>query len=128
MTTQLDPADLAAIADLVAVRVVERLREQDAGRPPVRGLVDANEVARRFDVSAQWVRDHATDLSAVRLGSGPKGRLRFDPVKVEAALTARSDGKRSRSPDRPRARHKSDVRPDETAGGCPLLPIRGSEA
>lgn len=126
---RLHPGDLAALADLVAVRVVELLGEQDAAeRAPARGLVDANEVGRRFDVSAQWARQHADELHAVRLGTGPKARLRFDPAKVEAALTARSDGKRSQEPDRQQRRRKRQDRVPATESGCPLLPIRRSEA
>lgn len=126
---RLHPADLHALADLVAARVVERLREEDAAaRAPAGGLVDANEVARRFGVSAQWARQHAGELRAVRLGAGPKARLRFDPAEVEEALTARSEGKRSQMPDRPQRRRKSEVRPVAAAGGCPLLPIRGPGA
>lgn len=124
------PDELNAFADLVAERVVELLHGNNAGvaGARTRALVDANEVARRFGVSPQWARQHADELHAVRLGSGPRARLRFDPVRVEDALTARSAGKRSQSPDRPQRRRRSKDRPDVTENGCPLLPVRGPKA
>jgi len=77
-------------------------------------LVDAAEVARRFNVSRQWVYEHAAALNAVRLGDGDRPRLRFDPNSVADRLNARPDRAvppRRRAPRRPRVRGE-------------LLPIR----
>jgi len=105
--------DLVALADLVADRLAARLA--GAGFPliPSAGkesapasavgavsgaatglpaLLTAAEVAERFGVSAEWVRDHADDLGVVRLGDGPRPRLRFDAETVAAALTSRAGG------------------------------------
>jgi hypothetical protein len=116
----LHPADLAALAEAVADRVVERLRD----RPPPE-LLDAAEVARRFGIGPRWVREHADKLGAVRVGDGPRPRLRFDPEKVAAALTARSQSKGSLAPDRPRHRRRSRAVPSSSRDGLPLLPVRG---
>ena len=74
----LSDADIEA----VATRVADLLRTGQASAE----LVDATEIARRFGVSRDFVYDHADDLGAVRLGDGPKARLRFDPAKVGRAL------------------------------------------
>jgi hypothetical protein len=41
-------------------------------------LVDAAAVAAALGVSRDYVYDHADDLGGVRLGDGPRPRLRFD--------------------------------------------------
>ena len=90
MSERLHPDDVQAIA----LAVVALLPEQPAATAAT-ALIDAAEVARRFGVSAEWARDHSEDLGAVRLGDGPRPRLRFDPARVSAALTGRSAGERS---------------------------------
>ena len=68
--------------DAIATRVVELLEQ----RPGAPGLVDAAELARRLGVTRAWVYEHATELGAIRLGSGPSARLRFDPDEAMAAM------------------------------------------
>jgi hypothetical protein len=50
-------------------------------------LVDAAEIARLHGKTRSWVYEHAGELGAMRLGSGPRPRLAFSPVRV--AETAR---------------------------------------
>lgn len=50
-------------------------------------LVDAATLARLLGVGRDFVYSHADELGALRLGSGPKARLRFDPDTARAALT-----------------------------------------
>jgi hypothetical protein len=119
---RLHPDDVAAIADLVADLVAERLRDTSS-----HALVDAQTIARRFGLGPRWVRDHAAELRAVRVGGGPKPRLRFDVEKVAAALTARSSSKESQAPDRPARRRWRRVQAPSTLDGFPLLPVRGPE-
>jgi predicted DNA-binding transcriptional regulator AlpA len=49
-------------------------------------MLSAAEVSRRWGVSRRWIYDHAEALGAVRLGAGPRPRLRFDPVEVAERL------------------------------------------
>jgi hypothetical protein len=49
-------------------------------------LVDAATLAVELGVSRDFVYEHAVELGALKLGSGPKARLRFDPVAARAAL------------------------------------------
>ena len=68
--------------EAIAKRVVELLES----RPVRPGLVDAAELARRLGVTRAWVYEHATELGAIRLGSGPSPRLRFAPDEAMAAM------------------------------------------
>src|SRR5215469_7825002 len=58
--------------------------------PPTDYLLDVEEVARRLNVSPQWVRDHSTrrtpKLPCVRLGS----LLRFRPRDVDTFIEQQS--------------------------------------
>ena len=75
--------------EAVARRVVELLAPA-VGAPP-RELVTAAEIAKRFHVDRSWVYGNASRLGAVRLGSGPKARLRFDADHVAAVLAEAPD-------------------------------------
>ena len=68
--------------DDLAGRVASRLGR--AARWPA--LLTAAEVASRFNVARSWVYAHANELGAIRLGTGPRARLRFDPAIVEQVL------------------------------------------
>jgi hypothetical protein len=56
---------------------------------PGGGLLTASEVAVAFNVTRGWVYVHADELGAIRLGDGPRPRLRFDPAIVTQRLQAR---------------------------------------
>jgi hypothetical protein len=99
---ELSDADIEA----VATRVADLLRTGQASAE----LVDATEIARRFGVSRDFVYDHADDLGAVRLGNGPKARLRFDPAKVGRALR-KPPAKPAPQPRRRRTRRSSSLLP-----------------
>jgi hypothetical protein len=101
----LSEADIEA----VAIRVADLLRTSRTSAE----LVDAAEIARRFGVSRDFVYDHADDLGAVRLGNGPKARLRFDPAKLGRAL--------GKPPEKaaPQAHRR------RTQRSSSLLPVRG---
>lgn len=71
-------------------------------------MLDAAEVGRRWGISRRWIYDHADDLGAMRMGGGPRPRLRFDPAEVAERLGA------PRSIDRPR---RADVRRSPRSAG-----------
>jgi hypothetical protein len=117
---RLHPADIEAIAR----RVVEQLRDDpsDSGH-----LVDAATIAREFGVSRAFVYAHADELGAVKLGDGPRSRLRFSPAKAAEALSVRSTSKVSAAPPAPRRRGSRPASPGVTRAGNPLLPLASSE-
>lgn len=84
----LDDEDIQRIADRVCRLLGVRERsvapkhafavEQQASQPTPE-LVDAATVASLLAVERSWVYAHAEWLGGIRLGEGPRGRLRFDP-------------------------------------------------
>jgi len=90
---KLDPQAVEAIAR----RVVEILERRGAQQ---RDLVDAVELARRFGIERSWVYSHAIELGAVKLGSGPKPRLRFDPQIAARVLRRVGEGSAADPPAR----------------------------
>lgn len=112
---KLDPETVERLAR----RVVELLERRGLQK---RELVDAAELARRFGIERSWVYSHAIELGAVKLGSGAKPRLRFDPEmaarvlrKVDEAPTA----------DPPARSGERAAQPRGSQGRVELLPIRG---
>jgi hypothetical protein len=77
-------------AELNARQVVEALRNEQ--RPATRGLLTSEEAARLLRVEVEWVRAHRVALGAVKLGDGPKARLRFPRDAIDAYLAARKLG------------------------------------
>jgi hypothetical protein len=76
-----DPATVLSVAREVAVL----LRRSGSAEP---GMLTAAHVAARFNVDRGWVYAHAAELGVVRLGEGPRARLRFDPAVVAQRLAA----------------------------------------
>lgn len=104
---QLAPESIEAIAQ----RVAELVREPESIQ-----FIDAEEVARRFGVSRDWVYEHAEELGAVRLGDGSRPRMRFDVHKVSEWFGS------SRSSREPQGENRSAVR---RGRDVELLPIKG---
>lgn len=104
---------LEALAVRVADLLAERLDATLAAPAPV--LLDPKEVARRLGVSRDYVYEHCDELGVIRLGDGPRARLRFDPRRVAAYEAAGPPAPPPRRAPRPR-RHTD--RAD-------LLPIAG---
>jgi hypothetical protein len=83
-----DGLDVAHV-EALARRVVELLRTETRENADIR-LVDASTLAADLGVERSWVYEHANELHPIRLGTGPKARLRFDARIVRATLIARS--------------------------------------
>ena len=103
----------------IAARVVELLRRER--RQVGEGLIDAAEAARRLGVSRRTVYEKAEELGAVRLGEGPRARLRFDPARLAAWLGA---GELRREPVAEGLPIRRPVQVRQ-ASRAELLPVRG---
>lgn len=117
-------ADDAQTLDRLADRLLERMTGRFAellcvGEP----LVDATEIARLTGRSRSWVYDHAGELGAVRLGSGPRPRLGFAPGRVLALLEA-NKRPAGRPPVGTASRPRKRRRDGRTPAGAPLLELR----
>lgn len=109
--TRLDADDLGAIARQVA----ELLAHGGA----VPRYLDTAAVARMLGCSEEWVRDHAAEFGAVRLGDGPEGALRFDVGRVDQAL------ERRRVAGAKRARRRTRPGPARKPATVELIPLPG---
>lgn len=105
-----------ALAPLIAERLAGHLAELVADGAAAPAFVDAAEIARRFGCSRDFVYEHATELGAVRLGDGPKARLRFDPARVAQVL-----GNEATEPAPRRNGRRTPRQPKSTAD---LLPVK----
>jgi hypothetical protein len=122
----------AAIAELppetieaIAQRVAELLQEAREPRAAGSLMVDASALARQLGLTRAWVYEHAKELGAIRLGDGPKARLRFNPELAAEALAGNgAPPARPKLPEASTARRPRRRRPST---GTPLLPIRGRD-
>jgi hypothetical protein len=82
----LSAGDVEAIAEATARKLAEFVGD----RGKTFGLVGPRELAEGLGVSLDYVYAHATELGAMRLGSGPKARIRFDLDSARRLLEARA--------------------------------------
>lgn len=99
----------------IARRVAEILRSESS--PPAEKWLTAADVAARYSVSRTWVYDNAELLGVVRLGTGRKARLRFDPARLREHF--KDDDRRHEPPSSDRGPARRWV-PE-----ADLIPIRG---
>jgi hypothetical protein len=111
----LDSDDIEAIARRVAELVGN-----------ARGLVDAHSVAAELHVERDWVYAHARELGAVRLGGGPKARLRFDLTRVRERLDQPDAQVNEPPPDEPARRRRRRARKQPELAGVKLIQGRSS--
>lgn len=90
--------------DQLAIRVADLLAQRaDATHPPTRstvgatGLLSAAQVSDWWGVERGWVYQHADQLGAIRLGTGRRPRLRFDPEHVRRTMGNPGQPRRGRS-------------------------------
>lgn len=115
----LDPRDEA-----IARRVVEVLREAEMV-PQVRPRwMTAQEVADMLGCAVSVIYRRAEELGAVRIGDGPRPRLRFDPECVGEALRRRGASERSdaAAPAADRTTRRRTIGDD--GASAPPLPAR----
>jgi hypothetical protein len=117
----LDEHSLDFLARRLAVLLIERLES----RTPRAPLVDVEAVARYLAVDPSYVYEHAAELGARRLGSGPKARLRFRLEDVDKHLTSCCVSRQSPAPEPHRQDDSRRRRRPPTGTSPPLLPIRG---
>ena len=124
----LDNAHVEALAQ----RVVELLRADDR-ESAARRLVDAATLAAELGVERSWIYEHANELHAIRLGTGPRARLRFDAVVVRAAIAAQGLARPLTSTDADRPNERPSARrarrggpPKRTVGRILAVRPRGT--
>jgi hypothetical protein len=87
-------------------------------------LLTVSDVADLLRLDDDWVYAHADELGAVRLGSGKRAPVRFEPATLAARLRALRDAEPARAKDRPPAKRTSRRRKESRAAPADdLLPI-----
>jgi hypothetical protein len=125
-------AAVPAIAIGVTAHVAAMLNEATAA-PPTPQTVDAATLANHLGVTRGFIYEHADHLGGVRLGNGPRPRLRFDLTRALEAWNARSTSERSQPTRTPAAPGSTPAprraRTGRRATGLPepgsVLAIRG---
>lgn len=120
-----DDDELERLADEIADRLLLRL----SGLMPTQAepLVDAAEIARIYGKTRTWVYEHAGELGAIRLGSGPRPRLAFSLRRVAASLQKANEPTPASQPEPAQPRRRRQ-RLNRTAAGAPLLHVRAQES
>jgi hypothetical protein len=132
VVVRLDEQTVEALATRLADLLANRASRQDppgsrqAGEGAAGRLLSAAQVAARWGVDRSWVYQHAQALGAIRLGTGTRPRLRFDPDRVTDYLTA-EDRSTTASASRARPARRGDRRrsPRRARDRGDLLPILG---
>jgi hypothetical protein len=122
-----DDDALDRLADRIADRLAVRLARLAPTHAQPEPLVDAAEIARLHGKTRSWVYEHAGELGAVRLGSGPRPRLAFSPARVAAQLETVDKPATTPLPE-PAPPRRRRQRASRTAKGAPLLHVRSHEA
>ena len=107
--------------EAIATRVIELLREHTRDLPHPESLIDVAELARRTGLSRTWIYEHARELGAIRLGDGPKARLRFNPDTVKRLLEREQPSRVEAAP----ATRRRQIR---AMNDIELLPITSNHA
>lgn len=86
LIVRLHPETEVQVARRVAAIVLRHLARTQP--EPKTETLTASEVAKRYRLHRGWIYEHAEELGAIRIGNGPRPRLRFDAEQVERRLTS----------------------------------------
>lgn len=103
-----EPDEVQAIAQAVADVLAQRGLVVYAGPSPSVRVLKVAEVARVLGRSSAWVYEHAAELGAIRMGTGPRARIGFDLATIER-------WKRDHQLGAPETRRPTRHRPRRTA-------------
>jgi hypothetical protein len=105
--------------------VAEHIADLVASSRPKVGLVDARDLAEELGVARDWGYANAERLGGVRLGNGPRARLRFDIEKAREALAAGRQNDQPTNAEPPR-RRRGRPRREVVPAGVPLIQGRSN--
>ena len=125
VAVDLTPQAVEQVASRVA-QMLQRQQQQSAEIPGAKeqqGFLNVAQLARHLGLNPAWIYEHADELGAIRIGDGPKARIRFDLYTATQALRqhqpGRTQGPATATPRKPR---RSPASPYRT--NAPLLEIR----
>ena len=112
-----DEAASESVLDHSSIEAIAREVAQLLGRDDplgAQGLLTARQVAARFNVERSWVYAHADELGVIRLGQGPRPRMRFDPAVLAQHLLTRP-ARAAAAPALPHLPGRRAASPDQVA-------------
>jgi hypothetical protein len=124
VAVDLTPQAIEQVASRVAqlLHRQEQRQQNDEARQEL-GMLTVAQLAQHLHLNRAWVYQHADELGAIRIGSGPKARIRFDLHTTTQALRQHQPGKtQGPATPKPRKPRRSPASPYRT--DAPLLEIR----
>ena len=118
---RLHPDDLAEIVQAVTAEITARI--MGTASTGTTRYCDTRTAAKTLNVSESYVREHAHELGAVRLGNGPRARLRFDLDALTQGLPAGTPDPNPAPGAAPRPAHQAPRAPARTTSDVELLPV-----
>jgi hypothetical protein len=125
VTVELTSQTIEQIAD----RVVQRLHRQQQNQQQAQtgepvGMVTVAQLAAYYKLNPAWVYEHADELGATRIGSGPKARIRIDFQAAKAALRELRANRTPAPADAKSRRPRRQPEADLNGSDAPLLDSR----
>jgi hypothetical protein len=110
----------------IASRVTQLLHHQQPPdtTPPTPEWMTAKELAAHLKLNPAWIYEHAHELGAIRTGTGPKARIRFN---LHTATQTLKNHQRPAPSSATPPRRKPTTRPEPYPSDAPLLEIRRRE-
>jgi hypothetical protein len=117
----------------VATRVAQLLHRQQQAHDQEQtqeklGLLTVAKLAKHLDLNPAYIYEHADELEAIRIGDGPKARIRFDLHTAEAALKKLQATREPAPPETAGRKRRQPVERGSYTPDAPLLEIRRLDA
>ena len=124
VAVDLTPQAVEQVANRVAALLQRQQHNQQQAqtREPT-GMLTVSELAQHLHLHRAWVYEHADELGAIRVGNGPKARIRFDLHTAKGALQRQQAG-RGPAPAPPKPRTPRRPQPSPYNSDAPLLESR----
>jgi hypothetical protein len=120
LAIELAPQTVEQIASRVAQLLRQHEPPAEPSRQPASAWMTAKELAHHLKLNPAWVYEHAEELGAIRTGTGPKARIRFD---LHTAMQALKEHQRQPAAAI-RPRRTPAPRPTPYPADAPLLQVR----
>lgn len=123
VAVDLTPQAVEQVAARVAALLQRQQQNQEHGETSEpTGMLTVTQLAQHLHLHPAWVYEHADELGAIRIGSGPKARIRLDLYTAKEALR-QNQASRAPAAATPKPRPTSRRRRPSTPPPVELLPI-----
>jgi hypothetical protein len=123
VAVDLTPQAVEQVAGRVAQLLQRQQQQEQRHASGPTGMLTVSELAQHLHLNRAWVYEHADELGAIRVGNGPKARIRFDLHTAKTALQ-RQQPDSGPAPAPPKARPPRRPQPTPYNPDAPLLESR----